>query len=321
MPKLTLKAIAAKLLATPEMDLLDREIADVTAESMSVTMTIGQIFTLVQDKNLKRNIMQRNDEMRRQQGRAKHVTGGLHVAHLDIVVAFWKNEYHLVDGCHRVGHWFDTLGCQLPSHVTVLLKRPRTQEEYFALYRAYDSNKSTKSKRDYLFGYMRYLKADKSIKSHVLQTGSWVTAFNNLHRGGKATEELETVRAYLPALKKLDGHGLKSEEIPQGFLLATIRLYHTMRPEAEVGAYVNDLITAYTRGTSSVSQPTKQAMHAFATVREKFGDNIGGELATREIADVIEVGFDSFCRARHGKQAKEFVKERVLAPMSRAKLV
>ena len=321
MAKLNLKDIAANLLATLPMDVSGRNIRNVAMESMPVVLAIGQVLALVRDKKLKRNIMQRNDEMRREQGRARHVTSALHVAHLDIVVAFWKNAFHLVDGCHRIGHWFETEGAELPSHVTVLLKLPRTEEEYINLYRAYDSNKSTKSKRDYLFGYLRYLKADKKVSSHVLQTGSWVTAFNNLHKGGRAKEELDTVRAHLPALLKLDKHNLRSEEIPQGFLLAAIRLYHSMDGNAPVKQYVNDLIVAYTRGTGTVSVQTRDAMLDFSAVREKFGDNIGGETATKEIAVVIEKNFDPFCFAVTGQSASSFARANIKTPMSSGKLV
>jgi hypothetical protein len=319
MAKLTLKQVAANLMATAPMDVSHRNIRDVQCASTPVTLSIGQIFALVDDKKLKRNIMQRNDELRREMGRAKHVTKELHMAHLDIVVAFWKNSYHLVDGCHRIGHWFET-EAEIPSHVTVLLKMPKTEAEYISLYRAIDSNKSTKSKRDFLYGYLRLLKVESKIKSNLMKAGAWVTAFNNLTKGGGVEAEMATMRTYLQAVLKVDGHRLKVEEIPQGFILAALRLYHSHTEKAPVEQYVNELILAYTRGVMTCSNPVQAVMVDFATVRQDYGDKIGGEEVTRQIAEVVEVGFDRFCKLRSGQNAKAFQKELVIAPMARAKL-
>lgn len=319
--KLSLNEIVSALQSIVPMEVSDRTVVDVSKWSASVTLTIGQIFALVKDKKLKRNLMQRNDELRRAMGRAKHVTHALHVAHLDVIVAYYAGEYHLIDGCHRIGHWYESLGASIPSHVTVIVKVPQTEEEYMSLYRAYDSSKAGKTMRDFIYGYMRHLGFAPKLRSTLLKTGSFATAFKNLCKGANGRTELETMRVYRAAILSLDAHNLVPEEIPQGFVQGAILLYHTMNSSAPVKEYVNELITAYTRGVSTVSVPTKSVMKAVGRVREEYGDNISGESPAKDIAVVIENGFDRFCVTRTGNAAKTFARKHTVVPASSLKLV
>lgn len=283
------------LVSVNETEVVDREIVPVANNARPVTLTIGQLFTLIKDRKLKRALIQRNDEMRREQGRAKHVTREFHIAHVPLTLAWWKNRWHLVDGSHRAGHWFESLGCEVPSHVIVLAYNPRTEEEYLSLYAAIDSNKSTKTSRDYLFGYIRYLGAENKVSSHMVTTGSFVTAFDRLTNSKKHSQRIACMKVHLSAVQLLDKHRFRSEQVPQGFALAALRLYKKISDKSLVKSYIDGLAHAYCDGSEYSSKPIKEAFGEFESIRESFGKaGIGGSTATDIIGDALEAAFDRY---------------------------
>lgn len=314
------KALTA-LALVEETVIVDREVIQVANNARPVTLTIGQLFTLVKDKKLKRALIQRNDALRRQQGRAKHVTTAFHIAHVPLTVAWWKGGWHLVDGSHRAGHWFESFGCEVPSHVIVLAYCPRTEEEYLSLYAAIDSNKSTKTSRDYLFGYIRYLGVEDKVSSHLVTTGSFVTAFDKLTSSKKHSQRIACMKAYLAAVELLDRHRFNSEQVPQGFVLAALRLYKKISDANLVRSYIDGLAHAYEKGSAYSPKPIKDAFADFEAIRDSFGDaGIGGSNATGVIGAAMEAAFDKYALAVRGVSAASLLMP-VTATMTTLKLV
>lgn len=297
------------LTSVEETVIVDREIVQVAKNARPVMLTIGQLFTLIKERKLKRALIQRNDELRREQGRAKHVTKEFHIAHVPLTLAWWKDRWHLVDGSHRAGHWFESLGCEVPSHVIVLAYSPRTEEEYLSLYAAIDSSKSTKTSRDYLFGYIRYLGAEAKMKSHLVTTGSFVTAFDRLTSSKKHEQRIACMKAHLPAVELLDKHRFRSEQVPQGFVLTALRLYKKISDTGLVKSYIDGLASAYENGTDNASKPIQTAFARFEQVRDSFGEaGIGGSIATGHIADAMEAAFDAYAKVVRGVSAASLLK-------------
>lgn len=309
------------LASVEETLIVDRELVHVDKHARVVTLTIGQLFTLVKDRKLKRALIQRNDELRREQGRAKHVTRQFHIAHVPLTLAWWSNKWHLVDGSHRVGHWFESMGCEIPSHVIVVAYSPRSEEEYLSLYEAIDSSKSTKTSRDYLFGYIRYLGKEKSVSSHLVTTGSFVTAFDKLTSSKKHLQRIACMKSHMGAVELLDKHRFRSEQVPQGFVLAALRLYKKISDVALVKSYIDGLAVAYEKGVDYSSKPITSAFADFVAIRESFGDaGIGGSTATGVIGDALEHAFDKYARAVSGVSAASLLKP-VTATLPALKLV
>jgi hypothetical protein len=307
MTNLTLKDIAAGLMSVQPMDVSKRYIRDVSMESMPVTLEIGQLFALVRDNALKRNIVQRNDALRRAEGKAKHIVA-LHAAHLDIVIAYWNGEYHLVDGCHRVGHWFENRCAEVPSQVTVLLKMPKSEGEYLSLYGSYDSKKSTKSRADALYGYLRYMGVDDLVSSEVFRKGQWATAFNVLHKTSRNAQELDTVRLYLAAILAVDKHNFTGHDVPQAFILAALRLYRALDERAPVMEYINALRDAYLQRVPFFSPSIGNALNELKVYNQMCGGAHNREFPMTRLAQIIEEGFTNFCLEQVKRPAEEFVR-------------
>lgn len=295
--KQSFDAAIAGLLSTPEEEVTDRVVVAVPNSVRQVVLTIGQLFNLVRNKKLKRALVQRNDELRREQGRAKHVTKNFHIAHTGLALCWHKGQWYLVDGSHRVGHWFESTGAHVPSHVMVTAFFPQTEQGYISLYEAFDSNKAAKSKRDWLFSYIRYLEAEEKVSSKMVTSGSFVTAFNNLAGGSSHDARIECMRKYLPAVLLLDQHQFESKQVPQALVLAALRLYKAVGNSDLVRQYIDGLAHAFAHGENHASAPIRRAYKQFQVGKANFGDGgLGGEKATKDLGAILEHAFVQYAK-------------------------
>lgn len=135
-----------------------------------------------------------------------------------------------------------------PSHVIIILAyHPRTKEEYPSLYAANASNNSTKTSRNYLFGYLCYFGDEEEVSSHRVTTSSLVTSFSKLTSSKPRLKRIACMKVLLSAVKYLDRHRFDSEKVPPGFILAALRLHRQISDTDLAKSHIDGLAAAIRR--------------------------------------------------------------------------
>jgi hypothetical protein len=294
MAKTTAQAVIRKLQALKETDLTGRDIKNVTPLTGVTVITIGQLFTLL--KQITPHNDQRNTELRLAKKRANHVKT-FHIAHTELVVAQYKGKLYLTDGNHRTMAWKLIESMTLPSHVTVVVKVCQTEEEFLSLYECIDSPKSSKSRRDNIFGYCRYHGMEELLSSPIVIEGAMVGAMKRLAGSSTASAIRAAVGLYKEEIVKFDKHQLRPSQIPMGAVLAALQLYKKY-PQKDVAVFVEEFVRVWER-TGQIQSATMETLAThLEDLRDVFGQQLTGERAVDALAQALLTAFRSNRPAR-----------------------
>ena len=301
MAKMTAQAVVRKLQALKETDLTGRDIMNVTSLTSVAVITIGQLFTLL--KQIAPHNDQRNTELRLAKKRANHVKT-FHIAHTELVVAYFKGKLYLTDGNHRTKAWQIIQSMTLPSHLTVIVKVCHTEQEFLSLYECIDSPKSSKSTRDNIYGYCRYHGLDKFIKSPMVMEGAMVGAMKRLAGSGAASAIRAAVGVYREPIAKLDKHNFRQSQIPMGAVLAALKLY-AEHPEKAVAAYIEEFARLWERTGQIQSKAMEKVSMNLDALRIAFGQQLTGERAVDALCNVLMDAFEPTASVKQQSPKKQ----------------
>jgi hypothetical protein len=289
MAKTTAQAVIRKLQALKETDLTGRDIKNVTPLTGVTVITIGQLFTLLEQITPHND--QRNTGLRLAKKRANHVKT-FHIAHTELVVAQYKGKLYLTDGNHRTTAWKLIESMTLPSHVTVVVKVCQTEEEFLSLYECIDSPKSSKSRRDNIFGYCRYHGMEEILSSPIVVEGAMVGAMKRLAGSSTASAIRAAVGLYKEEIVKFDKHQLRPSQIPMGAVLAALQLYKKY-PQKDVAVFVEEFVRVWER-TGQIQSATMETLAThLEDLRDVFGQQLTGERAVDALAQALLTAFRS----------------------------
>jgi hypothetical protein len=300
MAKITAQAVIRKLQALKEADLGGRDIKDVTSLTGVTVITIGKLFTLLEE--IAPHNDQRNTQLRLAKKRANHVKT-FHIAHTELVVAHYKGKPYLTDGNHRTSAWKLIESMTLPSHLTVIVKVCHTEEEFLSLYECIDSPKSSKSRRDNFFGYCRYHGLEERVSSPLVVEGAMVSAMKRLAGSNSAAAMRAAVGLYREEIVKFDKHQLRPSQIPMGAVLASLKLYKQY-PQNDVAVFVEEFVRVWERTGQIQSGAMETVAKDLEQLRDMFGQQLTGERAVDSLAQVLMYAFANAHRPRKHRTIK-----------------
>jgi hypothetical protein len=274
-----------------EVDVSNRDVVDVSDRTGVRVLTIGAFLALL--AKVVPHDDQRNHELRIAKGRAAHVRE-FHIAHTEIVVCFFKNQWKLTDGNHRSFIWETVTAAKLPSHVTLIVKAAKTEEEYLSLYECYDSSKAKKTSRDNFYGYCRHNGLTANFASEILRDGAIASALHRLAQSKSPNALRETVGRFKVPMLELDKLGLRQRQVPMGVILSALQLFETFESEL-AHAYLRELITVWGNDEAPVRKATSQAKAAMLNWAGRYNKGkFSGEEAIDGIARVVNEFFALF---------------------------
>ena len=274
-----------------EVDVSNRDVVDVSDRTGVRILTIGAFLALL-DKVVPHDD-QRNHDLRIAKGRAEHVRE-FHIAHTEIVICFFKNQFKLTDGNHRSSIWKTVNSAKLPSHVTLIVKAAKTEQEYVSLYECYDSSKAKKTSRDNFYGYCRHNGITANFASEILQDGAIASPLRRLAQSKSPNALRETVGRFKDPILELDKLGLRQRQVPMGVILSALQLFETYETEL-VHAYLRELITVWGNDEAPVRKATSQAKAAMLNWAGRHSKGrFSGEQAIDGIARVVNEFFALF---------------------------
>jgi hypothetical protein len=293
MAKMTAQAVVRKLQALKEADLGGRDIKDVTSLTSVTVITIGKLFTLLEE--IAPHNDQRNTQLRLAKKRANHVKT-FHIAHTELVVAHYKGKLYLTDGNHRTSAWKLIESMTLPSHLTVIVKVCHTEEEFLSLYECIDSPKSSKTRRDNFFGYCRYHGLEERVSSPIVVEGAMVSAMKRLAGSTSAAAMRAAVGLYKEEIVKFDRHQLRPSQIPMGAVLASLKLYK-LYPQTDVAVFVEEFVRVWERTGQIQSSSMEVVAKDLEELRVMFGQQLTGERAVDSLAQMLQIAFENAQRS------------------------